>query len=145
MTALVFASLDAAEIVLVQRAVAGAERLRLVRIARIATRLGNGSVYPIVSLLLIAAGIDAPLRFLASSALSLLSAFAIYPTLKKALARERPCDYVPSLARFPEPIDHYSCPSGHAMTAAAYGIPLIFAWPAAAPVAIALWATISWS
>ena len=140
-----FASLDAIEVVIVQRSVRTCERLRLERIARLATRLGNGWLYPILALFVLAARIDAPLRFLATSSASLLVAFAMYPVLKQILARTRPCDYVPSLAREIEPIDHYSCPSGHSMTAAAFGVPLVFASPEFAPLTIAVCGVVGWS
>jgi undecaprenyl-diphosphatase len=141
-----FASLDLVEVNLVIRTVASAQRLRLCGIARIVTRLGNGWIYPIVSLLLLLFDdSDRALRIIATSAASLGISFTIYPSAKRFLARTRPCDYAPSLAHTPEPLDRYSCPSGHAMTAAAYAVPLIAAWPAAAPVAVALWAVIGWS
>lgn len=140
-----FAALDAAEIALVARTVAATERLGLTRVARTATRLGNGWIYPIVTLFLIGARIEQSLRFVLSAAISLAIAFAVYPLLKSALRRFRPCDYAPSLARAPEPLDHYSCPSGHAMTAAAYAVPLLFASPAAAPLALLLCGVVSWS
>ena len=141
-----FASLDAAEVQVVIRAVASAQRLRLSGVARVATRLGNGWIYPLISLLLLVlSDSDRPLRILGTSAASLALAFTVYPSAKRFLARTRPCDYVPLLAQNPEPIDRYSCPSGHAMTAAAYAVPVVAAWPAAAPVVIGVWAVIGWS
>lgn len=140
-----FAALDTAEIALVARTVAASERLGLTRVARTATRLGNGWLYPLVTLFLIAARIEQSLRFVVSAAISLSIAFAVYPLLKLTLRRLRPCDYAPSLARAPEPLDHYSCPSGHAMTAAAYAVPLLLASPAAAPLALLLVGVVSWS
>ncbi len=138
-------SLDTAEIAVVSRAVAACEELRLVRVARAATRLGNGWLYPILSVFVVAMKLDEAVRFIASAAASLAVAFLIYPALKKSLRRSRPCDYDPTLARLPEPLDHYSCPSGHAMTAAAYAVPLALAHPPAAPLALAICAVISWS
>ena len=138
-------SLDAAEIAVVSRAVTACEELRLERIAKAATRLGNGWLYPILSVFVIAMRIDEAIRFITSAAASLAIAFVIYPALKKYLRRNRPCDYDPTLARLPEPLDHYSCPSGHAMTAAAYAVPLALAHPPAAPLALAICAVISWS
>ena len=140
-----FLTLDATEVELVARTVSSCERLRLARVARMATRLGNGSLYPILSLLVLLTDVDRPFRFLATAAVSVVLALAVYPALKRRLARMRPCDYDPSLARDLPPIDQYSCPSGHAMTAAAYAVPMIFAWPAAAPLAIALCLIVSWS
>lgn len=100
--------LDAAEVEVVARTVAAAERLRLVRLARVATRLGNGWLYPLLTVALLAAPRRRSVRDVA-------------------------------------PIDTYSCPSGHAMTAAAYMVPLLFAWPAVWPFAAALLAVIGWS
>ena len=140
-----FLTLDAGELPLVARAVSSAERLGMRSVARTCTRLGNGGLYPILTVALIVI-LDAPLRFAISSALSLMLAFAIYPMLKSVLSRTRPCDYDPSLVSDgPEPLDRYSCPSGHAMTAAAYGVPLLFIDLAAAPFVIFLCAIISWS
>ena len=141
-----FEWLDAAELPAVSRAVTFAERAGLERVARAATRLGNGTLYPVLSAFLLAvAPLDAPLRYLLSSALSVLLAFGTYPLLKQFLARTRPCDYAPSLARLPEPLDRYSCPSGHTMTAVAYAMPLVFACPEAAPAAVVLCGVIGWS
>lgn len=138
-------SLDAAEVALVRRVASASDQLGLERIARTATRLGNGSLYALVTLFLVAARIEEALRFAATAGVSLLLAFAVYPMLKRSIGRLRPCDYDPSLARHPEPIDHYSCPSGHAMTAAAYAVPLIVAVPTAAPLALAICGLVSWS
>jgi undecaprenyl-diphosphatase len=140
-----FTTLDATEVEVVARAVSSCERMRLTRLARAATRLGNGWLYPILSALIVLTDVDRPFRFLASAAISVVLALAVYPVLKRALARTRPCDYDPSLARDLAPLDHYSCPSGHAMTAAAYAVPMIFAWPIAAPLALGLCLIVSWS
>ena len=140
-----FVSLDAAEVAVVARVVGAADRHGLQRIAGAATRLGNGALYPILTLFLLAARIENALRFTATAAMSLLVAFTIYPALKRYLGRARPCDYDPSLARGAEPMDQYSCPSGHAMTAAAFAVPLLFAAPSAAPLAFAVCAIMSWS
>ena len=85
-----FTTLDAAEVLVVARVVASSERLRLDRLARVGTRLGNGWLYPLLSLLIVAAEIERPLRFLAAASLSLLLAFAVYPMLKTSLGRSRP-------------------------------------------------------
>ncbi|MGZ5431715.1 MAG: phosphatase PAP2 family protein [Thermoanaerobaculia bacterium] len=145
LTERLFAPLDAIEVETVARTVVAAERLGLSGIARLATRLGNGWLYPLLTVALLAAPLNAPLRFLLAAALSLAIAFGAYPLLKTFLGRARPCDYDPALVRDLAPLDTYSCPSGHAMTAAAYGVPLVFAWPAALPLVIALCAVIGWS
>lgn len=139
-------ALDSVEVEVVSRTVAACDALGLQRIARTATWLGNGTLYPLLALfLVVAAPIDEPSRFLMTVSLSLVMAFAIYPPMKTLIARLRPCHYDPSLARTPEPLDHYSCPSGHAMTAAAFAIPVVFACRPAAPIVLAACAIISWS
>lgn len=140
-----FASLDAFEVDLVSRAVASAERLQVEPIARLATRLGNGWLYPLMTIVLAIGPVEAPLRFLFAATLSLLIAFLAYPAMKRVLRRARPCDYAPALARDLPPLDRYSCPSGHAMTAAAYGVPLIFACPSATVFVLGLCTVIGWS
>ena len=140
-----FAIVDAAEVVLVARTVASAQRMRVRGIAKTVTRLGNGSVYPVATIAL-ARMVEEPLRFIVSAAISLGLAFTLYPVLKALLARTRPCDYDSALTGdAAAPLDHYSCPSGHSMTAAAYGVPLLLALPAAAPFVIASCLVIMWS
>ncbi len=140
-----FAPLDAAEVEVVARAVAAAERLRLDGVARTTTRLGNGWLYPILAIVLMTGPLAAPLRFLFAASLSFAVAHVVYPLLKSALGRTRPCDYDASLVRDLAPIDAYSCPSGHSMSAAAFGVPLLFAWTGALPLVIALCAVMGWS
>lgn len=140
-----FATLDALEVDVVVRASEAARRFRLVGAARAATRLGNGWLYPLLTVVLALGPVEAPLRFLVAATTSLLIAFLAYPRLKRMLRRRRPCDYEPSLDCGVRPLDAYSCPSGHAMTAAAYGVPLIFACPASAAFVVALCAVIAWS
>lgn len=140
-----FAVVDAAEVALVARTVAAAERMRVRGVAKAVTKLGNGGMYPLLTIAL-ARTVDAPLRFVVSVAISLGLAFALYPLLKVMLARTRPCDYDRSLiGDAPAPLDHYSCPSGHSMTAAAYSVPLLFDSPAAAPMVLAGCAVMMWS
>ena len=138
-------ALDETEITLVARIAAASDRHGLTRIAKTATRLGNGSLYPALILFLIAVRVEGAIRFAFSAAVSLAIAHILYPLLKRFIGRLRPCDYDPSLARDIEPMDHYSCPSGHAMTAAAFGVPLALTVPAAAFLALAIWAIIGWS
>lgn len=69
-------------------------------------------------------------RSVACAALSLALAFLIYPPLKRLIARPRPCHADGRLADALQPLDRYSFPSGHAMTAAAFGVPVAVAAPA---------------
>ena len=141
-----FAALDRRELALVERCVAHARNHGLTRIARLVTRAGNGWVYPIASVFLFLAPIEHAARCIVAAIISLAIAFTIYPPLKRALARTRPCDSDCSLSDSASPLDRYSFPSGHAMTAAAFGTPIIVAAPPLAiPLVIATCAIVSWS
>jgi undecaprenyl-diphosphatase len=140
-----FAAVDPYEAAAVARIGAACERAGALRIAAAATWLGNGWLYPLCSLLVVLTGIEQPLRFLTASLISFGAAFAIYPFLKSSLGRIRPCDLDVGLLRGERPLDHYSCPSGHAMTASAYSVALVFADPAALPLAMAIVLVIGWS
>ncbi|MGZ8867318.1 MAG: phosphatase PAP2 family protein [Thermoanaerobaculia bacterium] len=140
-----FALLDAWEVRFVANAAEACDRSGTRRVAQTATLLGNGWLYPILSALVVAAGIDRPLRFMMSALLSFGLAFAVYPLLKSFLARTRPCDYDPSLIRGVPPLDTHSCPSGHAMTASAYSVPLVWALPETFILAFVIVVIVSWS
>lgn len=138
-----FEALDRAEIHLVLRAMRHAERGRLLHVARLLTWCGNGWLYPAIALTIILTARDAGGTLTASIG-SVAIAFVVYPKIKKVLARARPCDYVDVVVQAASPLDRYSCPSGHAMTAAAFFTPLLFA-SVLVPLAIGCWAAIAWS
>ncbi len=141
-----FITADRAEIDVVARTVAFARRWRLTALARIVTRLGNGWLYPIAAALLLLTSFQPAVRCIVAAALSLALAFTIYPPLKRLLARNRPCHYDRRLATLVAPLDRHAFPSGHAMTAAAFGVPMVFAAPAvAAPIVIGGCLLVSWS
>jgi undecaprenyl-diphosphatase len=140
------AVLDRAELDAVVACAAFARRTRLTAAARFLSRLGNGWLYPIASALLLLASPSHALPYLVAAGMSTGLAHVVYPPLKRLLARTRPCDLDPSLAGDCLPLDRYSCPSGHAMTAAAFGVPIIVLAPAAAaPIVIGGWLLVSWS
>ncbi|HUJ12766.1 MAG TPA: phosphatase PAP2 family protein [Thermoanaerobaculia bacterium] len=139
------AALDRGELDAVAACVGFARRARLTRLARFFSRLGNGWLYPIASALLLVSAAHA-LRYVVAAAASIGIAHLLYPRLKRILARTRPCDLDPALADVCLPLDRYSCPSGHAMTAAAFGVPIIILAPAAAaPIVVAGWLLVSGS
>jgi undecaprenyl-diphosphatase len=134
-----FHHLDCRELALVERTAAFSQRWRLTPLARVITRLGNGWLYPFAAVLLTLSS----MRLLIAAAASIGAAFVIYPLLKRKIARDRPAV---QLAGTPQPLDHYSFPSGHAMTAAAFGVPILVAAPASvAPIVIAGCLLVSWS
>jgi undecaprenyl-diphosphatase len=139
------AVLDRGELDAVAACVTFARRTRLTPAARFLSRLGNGWLYPIASALLLLASPSHALPYILAAGVSTGLAHLVYPPLKRLLARPRPCDLEPSLADDCQPLDRYSCPSGHAMTAAAFGVPIIVLAPAAAPIVIGGWLLVSWS
>jgi len=142
----VFAPLDRREARIVRRCVDHARRRRLSGLARGITRAGNGWVYPVASVLLLASSLNHALRCIAAAAISLGIAFTIYPPLKRLFARLRPFEHDATLRDVAAPLDRHSFPSGHAMTAAAFGVPIVVAAPPIAiPIVIAACALVSWS
>jgi len=130
------------ELRIVEGFVAHARRRGLTRIARAVTRAGNGWLYSAAAaLLLLRDG-----RSVAAAALSLAVAFLIYPPLKRFIARPRPCDAAGHLVDAMRPLDRHSFPSGHAMTAAAFGVPIAVAAPLPAALIVVAGCTLmSWS
>lgn len=146
MDTLVLARLDEQELPAVERCVEHARRRGLTRVAGAISRAGNGWVYPVASVFLFFTPVHNAARCLTAAAVSLAIAFALYPPLKNAIARRRPCHTSASLAGGVAPLDHYSFPSGHAMTAAAFGVPIIAAAPPLSiPIVAACCALVSWS
>lgn len=142
---LLFRSADRLEIVAVARTVRNARRLGLGDAAAAITRAGNGWLYAVISLSLLAARVEGSARFVFCSTIGILLTFVIYPPLKMVLSRTRPCDYDPSLSSGIEPLDRYSCPSGHTMTAAAYGVTMAYSWDLGLVAALLLLSAIGWS
>jgi undecaprenyl-diphosphatase len=133
------------ELRIVEAFVGHARRRRLTELARAVTRAGNGWVYPAAAPLLLAASMRFG-RSLVAAALSLAVAFLIYPPLKRFIARPRPCHADGRLADALSPLDRYSFPSGHAMTAAAFGVPIAVAAPQPGMlIVIVACALVSWS
>lgn len=139
-----FSALDRSEVAMVVRTVNFSERAGLDRVARVVTRLGNGTLYPVVAALLVLTRVVPP-RFLFAASLSVLVALTVHSRLKSLLRRARPCDYNPSLRRDVLPLDRYSCPSGHTMTAVAFAISVADAAPVTLPLAALMCLLMGWS
>jgi undecaprenyl-diphosphatase len=86
--------------------------------------VGNGWLY--LFLLAAVLGFE-PTRGLmpcVAAGLSVGAAFIFYYLVKPRVARLRPCEGDPRITAWVAPLDEYSCPSGHSMTAAAVAMPL---------------------
>lgn len=106
--------------------------------------LGNGAIYLILAVALLAMG-GWRLRPIADAGLSMVITHLIYPWLKAACARSRPCNLRDSLKPLLASLDEHSFPSGHAMTLTAATIPLIHAAPGVWPLALGFWLAMAWA
>ena len=108
--------------------------------------LGNGWIYFVAGLLLVYFKRRKSVRVILAAALSIAIAHLLfYPWIKSLLARLRPFDLDPALKPRVKCLDEYSCPSGHMMTAIAFGIPLGYAFPGTLPVIGLCLLVIAWS
>ena len=125
-----FEALDDWEIPMVRRQVAAASRPSVRAVAVAINHLGNGWIYiPLAMIVFVTQGWGA-LRVAWSAVTAALIAHCVYPTIKTYIARPRPIDRDPTLMRTViAPLDAYSFPSGHCMTAVTAVIPLSIAYP----------------
>jgi len=79
------------------------------------------------------------------AALAILLAFPVYYFVKRVCARARPLHRDPSLDTGLPTLDLYSFPSGHAMAAAAVGLPYGLSLPHAFLPFLIGWLLIAWS
>ena len=125
-----FETLDDWEMPVVRLQVAAASRPAVRSLAVAVNHLGNGWIYiPLVVVVFATHGWGA-LRVAWSAVTAALIAHCVYPTIKTYIARPRPIDRDPTLVRTViAPLDAYSFPSGHCMTAVTAVIPLSIAYP----------------
>lgn len=140
-----FARLDAREQVLVRMAMHVSRHPSAMRFNAALNLLGNGWLYLMTLVCLPLAAGSAAFRPALAAGCAVGIAFVLYGLLKPFLARTRPCDTHPTAAAYSKPLDKYSCPSGHTMTATAIAIPLAIAFPFALPAIVMLALLIAWS
>jgi undecaprenyl-diphosphatase len=143
--AAMFRNLDDWEAGLLRRLIVAPTRPYLRVAARVVNQLGNGWLFGALAIAMPIALGARGWGFVRSVAIALALGFAMYPFIKKALARVRPCHAETSLDAGVRPLDRYSCPSGHSMTAAIFVVPLVLLFPIAAPLFLAVWLLIGWS
>jgi undecaprenyl-diphosphatase len=140
-----FARLDTHELPSVRRHAKRMDFGLLRGVVLVITRLSNGILYPVVAVAVL--GMCGrpiiPAVMLAMSTIML--AHLCYPIIKSYFGRLRPFDRDPSIPSLLKPLDRYSFPSGHVMTATAAFLPLSGAEPAFLPIAaLAVW-LIGWA
>jgi undecaprenyl-diphosphatase len=112
-----------------------------------ATRLGDGWLWVLVGLLLLAAGGRAH-QALGAAAAAAGVANGLLVVLKRRVRRPRPCDLAPSphFAQGYRPHfagDAFSFPSGHSLNAFAVGTVVALAFPVLAPLAFLVAASVA--
>jgi undecaprenyl-diphosphatase len=105
---------------------------------------GNGWLYPILATWLVLGRRREAATVIAVAALAALVAHGVYPFVKAWVARPRPFTRTPALCVVGSPLDIYSFPSGHSMTAAAVLVVLGRAYPETIPAAIVGVGLLAW-
>jgi len=106
--------------------------------------LGNGWLYPLLAALLLWL---TPRDFLSITLMAggaAATAHLVYPSLKRFIARIRPCELDPAMPPLLAVLDRYSFPSGHCMTVTAVAIPVVVAVPALTIPAVTGCLLIAW-
>lgn len=140
-----FGRLDRREVSWVRRQNALTRRRWIRRLALTLSLLGAGGIYPLIAAALFWAGGPRRSQVFWAAGLAALAGHLIYPFVKGLAARRRPFVADPDLVCPIRPLDRYSFPSGHAMTACAVFVVLSAAYPAVIPVAIAGWMLLAWA
>jgi len=135
--------LDLAEIDFVRAVVSASRGGVLNRASRVVTFLSNGWLY-LAAAWVILYSHDSR-RPLVAALASVALAFIPYFLIKPMIGRLRPCDRDPLLGCGVKQLDQFSCPSGHVMAAAAFGIPMIYAFPGAMLVVAGVFLLICWA
>lgn len=109
------------------------------------SRLGNGSLYPVLAAVMIVGCGFRGCYAIIAAAINIALMHSLYPTIKRHAARQRPfrahADLKPLLAT----LDEHSFPSGHVMTLTAALVPIVMAVPGALSVSLAAWCAMAWA
>lgn len=94
-----------------------------------ATRGGDGWLWYLMGLVLLAFGGESRLEAVAAASLSAALSVTLFLRLKKLTGRKRPCAIEPHCWATLLPPDQFSFPSGHSMTAFSIAVPLGLFYP----------------
>lgn len=116
--------------------------------ARAFDEAGKGILYPIFAAVALLVGGGGAFRLILACAISSALSLAIYPLLKELVQRERPIAFDSELETGIAPMDRFSWPSGHSITAIAFLVPFVIAGnPLAALIApfafLVLWSRVA--
>lgn len=140
-----FQRLDARELDHVRSCVRHTERRAIRTAAVVLNWLSNGALYPCVAALIFVLFGRSMLSAVLVAIGSIVVAHLIYPLLKTSCGRARPFECDSSIVSLLKPLDRYSFPSGHTMTATAALLPLSAATPLMAPLSLTMIVLIGWA
>lgn len=109
------------------------------------TRGGDGWFWAFCGIAVLASHDPDKLAAFLAAAIAAATGVLLFTVLKKAVGRRRPCTLEPHCWATLLPPDQFSFPSGHSITAFAVAIPLSLFYPLAAPMLLALAASIALS
>jgi len=140
-----FDKLNRWEIGVVHKMIRSTQHKHVLQLNLLINHLGNGWMYPIIVIaIVIGYGIES-WPVIVISILSAAITHIMYPIIKNHLKRERPHKFDPQLVLPVEPLDKYSCPSGHCMTLVAVTIPIWSMFPELGFTIFIGWLIIAWS
>lgn len=120
-------------------------RAGLLRLFRVASRLGDGVLwYTLIAVLALAGGATGRLIAL-QCAVAGLTGLALYRALKNVLVRERPYMTHDAIVCAGRPLDRFSFPSGHTLHAVSFTLVICSTLPAFALVLVPVAALIAMS
>jgi len=112
--------------------------VRVARIARQISRLGDGPFYAVVAALLWYLQVAEVAAFTQLLLSAFLIELPLYLLLKNLIRRPRPADAVESLSAFIRPSDRFSFPSGHTAAAFVFAVSVVAFFPVWVPLVFAL-------
>jgi undecaprenyl-diphosphatase len=140
-----FAQLDRRERVLVWVVMRLSRATIPTRLCSAVNWLANGWLYLVSAGALVLIKGQHGIRPLLAASCAVAVAFVVYARLKPGLARIRPCHSDLKLRSAIDPLDEYSCPSGHCMTASAVAVPLLLSFPDLSLIVFLIWILVAWA
>jgi len=122
-----------------------ARRPATVAAARTFDEAGKGLMYPALAAAALLVDGSAAFMPILACAIATAISLALYPVLKQLVRRERPCTFDPELGVGVAPIDRFSWPSGHSITAVAFLVPFAIAGSSLLPLIAPLALLVLWS
>lgn len=107
--------------------------------------LGNGWLYLFLAAALLVGASQRAYSVLMGAGLAVAAAHAVYPWIKRKIARLRPFEQLPQLRPRTPVMDRYSFPSGHCMTVTAVSIPFAQGYPELTWWAVSVCLLVAWA